>query len=453
MTDTPAIEVRNLIKTYRLYSRHADRVKEAFHPFRKKYHHTFNALNGISFAVEKGRTLGIVGRNGSGKSTLLQILCGITAPTSGTVAVEGSVAGLLELGAGFHPEFTGRQNVYINGAILGFGKEAMDARIGGIEAFAEIGDFIDQPVKTYSSGMYVRLAFAVAIHADPDVLVVDEALAVGDEAFQRRCYARIHAFRKGGGTLVFVSHSASAVVELCDRAILLDRGEMLVSGAPKTVVSRYHKLIYAAPDRMEEIRAEIAAGGAGCGTGESAAGKPCGKPADTAARGADGCSDTATYDPSLVPKSTVWYARRGAVIENPRLVTPDGKRANVLRRGSEYRYCFDITFLAPAHRVRWGCIFKTVSGFELGGLQSAAPGKGIGKVEKGTVLQAELTFHCRLLPGVYFLNCGVTAWIEGAETYLHRAIDAVMFRVQQESGLRVTGPMDFSCVESPGMKP
>ena len=190
-----AISVKNITKTYKLYDSHADRVKEAFHPFRKKYHHTFNALSDVSFEVKKGETFGIIGRNGSGKSTLLQIICGILQTTSGSVEVNGRVSALLELGTGFNPEFTGRQNVYINGSILGLSHEEIEIRFDDIAAFADIGEFIDQPVKTYSSGMYVRLAFAVAISVEPDILIVDEALSVGDINFRNKCMKRIRALK------------------------------------------------------------------------------------------------------------------------------------------------------------------------------------------------------------------------------------------------------------------
>lgn len=442
MNDQPAIEVRNLTKVYRLYSSHADRVKEAFHPFRRRYHRTFHALRGVSFAVGQGRTLGILGRNGSGKSTLLQILWGITSPSSGSVSVNGSVSGLLELGAGFHPEFTGRQNVYINSAILGLRKDEIDSRFDEIVAFSEIGEFIDQPVKTYSSGMHVRLGFAVAISMAPDVLVVDEALAVGDEAFQRKCYARIHAFKKRGGTLVFVSHSAGAVVELCDRAILLDRGELLFSGEPKDAVAKYHKLIYAAPEKAEQVREEIRSGGGEESVaGDERQGK--GVPGREVLPSSSDPDPGAGFDPGLAPKSTIWYEQRGAAIEDPCITTPEGRRVNVLARGCPYLYTFRIRFLGDAKGVRWGGLIKTVSGFELGGLLSSPPGAGLGRVKAGEVLRAELPFRCNLLPGTYFLNCGVTGRVEGAEAYLHRGIDAIMFRVRPETGLKVTGPVDF----------
>jgi lipopolysaccharide transport system ATP-binding protein len=245
MKDNIAICVNNVTKTYKLYDNHADRVKETFHPFRKKYHRTFNALSDISFQVKKGETLGIIGRNGSGKSTLLQIVCGILQATSGSVKVNGKVSALLELGAGFNPEFTGRQNVYINASILGLTGEQIDERFDDIIAFADIGDFFEQPVKTYSSGMVVRLAFAVIAHVDAHILVIDEALAVGDFFFVQKCMRFLRNFM-GRGTLLFVSHDPGAVLNLCDRAILLDKGRIDCFGNSKSVTEKYLASIYEA---------------------------------------------------------------------------------------------------------------------------------------------------------------------------------------------------------------
>lgn len=238
MIDDIVINIKNVTKTYRLYNNHSDRVKEAFHPFRKKYHHNFDALNDISLEVRKGEQLGIIGRNGSGKSTLLQIVCGILQPTFGNIEVHGRVSALLELGAGFNPEFSGRQNVYINGSILGLAHEEIEERFDDIAAFADIGDFIEQPVKTYSSGMVVRLAFAVITHVDADILVIDEALAVGDTFFVQKCMRFLRSFMETG-TLLFVSHDTGAVLNLCERAIMLDKGRVACDGTPKLVTEKY----------------------------------------------------------------------------------------------------------------------------------------------------------------------------------------------------------------------
>ncbi len=221
-----AIRVENVSKKYRLYDTPKHRLKEALHPFRRKYHNDFWALRDISFDVKRGETVGVIGRNGSGKSTLLQIVCGILQATDGEIKVSGRTSALLELGAGFNPEFTGKQNVYMNGALVGANRAEMDSRFEAISTFADIGEFIDQPVKTYSSGMYVRLAFAVAIHMDPEILIVDEALSVGDMFFQAKCMARMKKMMDNGVTLIFVSHDLRSVKSLCSRCLWLQDGKV-----------------------------------------------------------------------------------------------------------------------------------------------------------------------------------------------------------------------------------
>jgi teichoic acid transport system ATP-binding protein len=237
-----AVRVKGLYKAYKLYASPRDRLKEAFHPFGKKLHRTFNALENVYLDIPKGSTTGIIGRNGSGKSTLLQSICGIVTPTSGQVDVDGKIAALLELGAGFNPEFTGRDNLYINGAILGLDTSDIDDRYQDILDFADIGEYIDQPVRSYSSGMYVRLAFAIAIHVDPEILIVDEALAVGDIHFQAKCFDRFHQFREQGVTVIFVTHDLNMVTRYCDHAYLLDKARVVAKGNPREVVAAYRKL-------------------------------------------------------------------------------------------------------------------------------------------------------------------------------------------------------------------
>ena len=260
-----AIRVRNLSKCYQIYDAPRDRLKQFVLPrlqrmigkSPKHYFSEFWALKNVSFEIKKGETVGIIGRNGSGKSTLLQMICGTLNPTSGSIETDGRVAALLELGSGFNPEFTGRENVYMNANVLGLSNEEIDSRFADIAAFADIGEFIKQPVKTYSSGMVVRLAFAVAINVDPEILIIDEALSVGDELFQRKCFSRIEAIKSNGATILFVSHSGGTIVELCDRALLIDAGERLAEGIPKQIVGRYQKLLYAPSDKREAIREQI----------------------------------------------------------------------------------------------------------------------------------------------------------------------------------------------------
>lgn len=260
-----AIRVTNLSKRYEIYATPRDRLKQFVLPrlrriagkANKQYYSEFWAVKDISFEVKKGETIGIIGRNGAGKSTVLQILCGTLTPTSGSVEINGRVAALLELGAGFNAEFTGRENVYLNASVLGLSREDIDARFDDIAAFADIGEFIEQPVKTYSSGMYVRLAFSVIAHVDADILIIDEALAVGDVFFQQKCMRYLRALQQNGGTVIFVSHDTSAVVNLCNRAILLSRSKNAVAGKTDDICRMYIKDLYSERDTPEAITSQI----------------------------------------------------------------------------------------------------------------------------------------------------------------------------------------------------
>lgn len=238
------ISVSSVSKTYRLYSSHQDRLKEALHPFRKHYHKEFPALNGITFAIRRGESIGILGRNGAGKSTLLQLIAGVLSPTSGTISVSGKVAALLELGAGFNPDITGRENVILASTILGIADNEIAERTAAVEAFADVGIFFDQPMKVYSSGMYARVAFANAIHVNPDVLIVDEILGVGDAKFQEKCYHKIRNLRDAGACILFVSHSTEVIQRNCEFAILLESGRLLKYGPADAIVAAYHDLLY-----------------------------------------------------------------------------------------------------------------------------------------------------------------------------------------------------------------
>ena len=243
MNNDIVIRVENLNKIYKMYRSPSERFKELLHPFKKKYHQEFQALKDINLDIPKGTIFGIIGQNGSGKSTLLQIITGIIRPTSGTVKVKGRISALLELGAGFHREFTGRENVFLQGTLMRMKRDEMEKHFDEIVDFADIGDFIDQPVKTYSSGMYARLAFATAINVNPEILIIDEILSVGDGMFQRRCHSKIEEFQNSGKTVIFVSHSLSIVTKICNRAILLDRGNILETGNPQDLVNTYKDLM------------------------------------------------------------------------------------------------------------------------------------------------------------------------------------------------------------------
>lgn len=440
--DDLAISVHNVSKCFRRYQHPTDRLKELLFPSKKQYAE-FWALRNVSLEVPRGQTLGIVGRNGSGKSTLLQIIVGTLMPTSGNLQVNGRISALLELGSGFNPEFTGRQNVFFSGQLLGLTKPEIEERFDDIASFADIGDFIDQPAKTYSSGMFVRLAFAVATSVDPDILVVDEALAVGDEAFQRRCFSRIAALQSQGSTTLFVSHSASKVVELCDRALLLDHGEALLAHEPKFTIDRYHKLIYAPPERLESFREEIR------NTPDlppDLPETPTPEPSpSTTASGEVSLSplDEDFYDPNLVPKNTISYIPRGAKILNPHIETPDGRMVNHITGRQEYVYTYHVTFYKTAYRVRFGMLVKTVSGLELGGASFTAASQEIERVDPNTTIEVRFDFRCLLNPGAYFLNAGVSGTVDGQFTYLARGIDIAMFRVRPEQDSFASGIVDL----------
>lgn len=243
MNDDVAIKIDGLTKIYKIFDRPFDRVKEALNPFHKRYSRDFYALNDVSFEIKKGETVGIIGKNGAGKSTLLKIITGVLTPTKGTVEVNGRIASLLELGAGFNPEMTGIENIYMNGSVMGYDKKAMDEKLDAIIDFADIGDFIYQPVKMYSSGMFARLAFAMNSTLEPDVLIVDEALAVGDMAFQIKCMDKMESLMKGGCTVIFVSHDINAVRRLCQKAIFLNRGEIVSYGDVENTTISYLEFI------------------------------------------------------------------------------------------------------------------------------------------------------------------------------------------------------------------
>lgn len=237
------VNIENISKVYKLYEKNIDRLKDALKLTKKKCYRDYYALNNVSFQIRRGETLGIIGANGSGKSTLLKIITGVLNPTSGTIYVNGRISALLELGAGFNMEYTGIENIYLNGTMIGFSKEEVDNRLKSILDFADIGDFINQPVKTYSSGMFVRLAFAVAINIEPEILIVDEALSVGDVFFQAKCYKKFEEFKHQGKTILFVSHDLSVISKYCDRAILLNNGNKLSEGKPKEIIDMYKRVL------------------------------------------------------------------------------------------------------------------------------------------------------------------------------------------------------------------
>ena len=445
MSSESAISVKHLSKVFPIYDKAHHRLLQMLSPRAKhRWYREFQALRDVSFEVYRGETVGIVGRNGSGKSTLLQIICGTLAPSEGDVQTRGRIAALLELGAGFNPEFTGRENVFLNGTVLGLTRAEVERKFDEIVAFADIGEFVDQPVKSYSSGMYVRLAFAVAINVTPDILIVDEALSVGDEAFQRKCFARIERIRDAGATVIFVSHSASTVLDICDRAVLLDHGQLLSVGSPKKVITQYQKLLYAPADKAQEIREDILKGLAlEAPSGAGGAGAPSGAHALAEAEAQDELLP-AYWEDGLAPASTVSYVSHGASIDDVHIRTLDGQRVNVLRPGDEYIYGYRVDFERSATNVRCGMMIKTVTGVEVGGAVTSRPDGALPVVEAGASCEVSFRFTCLMAPGAYFLNAGVLGVRGDSEDYLDRRIDVAMFRVMADPRSLATGVVNLN---------
>jgi len=444
-----AIEIENVSKVFRSYKHPSDRLLQLLTPGGRSFANDFQALKSVSFSVQRGETVGIIGRNGSGKSTLLQIICGTLRPSSGGIKVNGRVAALLELGAGFNPEFTGRENVYLNATILGMSRAEIDERFDNIARFADLGPFIDRPVKTYSSGMYIRLAFATAINADPEILIIDEALAVGDEAFQRKCFARIEQIQEQGGTILFVSHSAGSVLQLCNRAILLDGGEKLVDGRPKFVVNQYQRLVNLPNDEALHVRQEIMEM---ADSGEDFSSSIPSDDSDESGeteRDEESLAELEFYDPGFVSKSCVSYETRGACIRDLKLMNMQGQQVNTLQIGQDYYYQYLVDFEDDFEAIGCGMMIKTINGIEISGGTSILDEKLlVPAVSKGQTLRACFKFKCQLLPATYFLNAGVLSVANGEEVFLHRLLEGLVFKVAYQPKLIGTGILDLQ-VEAP----
>jgi lipopolysaccharide transport system ATP-binding protein len=442
------IEVKNLSKSYNIYRRPQDRLKQSVIPRLQeimgrppnRYFREFWALRDVSFQVKKGETVGIIGRNGAGKSTLLQLVCGTLAPTQGSVSIQGRIAALLELGSGFNPEFSGRENVYLNGAILGLSKEEIDSRFDDIANFADIGDFIEQPVKIYSSGMVMRLAFAVQAMVDPDILIVDEALSVGDEKFRRKCFARLEELKNNGTSILFVSHSGAQIITLCDRALLLERGERLMLGAPLPVSRAYQKLIYAPADEYEKLLQEYR-------TIDQSTPRP--ERGDIALRLTE--SETASerslesYDPGLSSETTESYPIQGAEIRSFQIFDSDRQLVNILKLGESYQFEVSGQFTADADNVYFAIHIRSIAGLNITGQRYPEEGKYIKRVNAKDSFCVKYDFKMNLLPGVYFVGGGI--WSLNEPSCLHRVLDAIMFRVPPEKGIKSLGLVDLSVAE------
>lgn len=416
----PAIKITDLHKNYRIYDQASDRLKEALHPFKKRYHRSFSALKSLNFQINKGESVAIVGKNGSGKSTLLKIITGVVTPSFGKVEVNGKIAAILELGSGFNPEMTGLENVYLNTTLNGLSRSEIDQQLQSIIDFAELDDFINQPVKTYSSGMRARLAFSVSIHVQPDILIVDEALSVGDAAFARKCFARMEQIRASGATIIFVSHSMSSVVSLCNRAIWINQGELVLDGAPKPVTDLYLKYVGNNHINRQEVADQFFNL-----TRNSPEDTQALQHIDKANRPvAQGRPLEDLYNPKLLSKSMLTYEEKGGRISQLKILTMDGRQVNSLVQGRNYTYSYRVDLDNYHSRLNCGFAFKTLQGI-------VACGGGI-RIEPTNNIRSfmvHIEFICLLHEGSYFMNAGIK---DQEGHFMHRIVDAVMIQVRAE---------------------
>ncbi|WP_026526814.1 ABC transporter ATP-binding protein [Butyrivibrio sp. VCD2006] len=424
-----AIQVTDLTKMYKLYNKNSDRLKDALGLLKGDSCTEHLALNHVNLTVKKGETIGIIGTNGSGKSTILKIITGVLSQTSGTVEVDGHISALLELGAGFNLEYNGIDNIYLNGMMIGFSEEEIEARMDAILEFADIGDYVYQPVKTYSSGMFVRLAFAVAINIDPEILIVDEALSVGDVFFQAKCYHKFEEFKKQGKTILFVSHDLSTISRYCDRAVLLNQGVILGEGTPKKMIDIYKQVLvgqYPLPENdfkslLEDDDIREAAG-------KKADGKKADKTAtkDKAEDNEEGKGTIAfgEQNPELLE-----YGNSGAQISEIFITDSKGLKTNSIIKGSEFTIHMKVKFLKDISAPIFAYTIKNIMGIEITGTNSMVEKAFLEPVKAGD--EKYITFKQRMLlqGGDYLISFGVTGFEQDDFVVYHRLYDALSITV------------------------
>ena len=381
---------------------------------------TFMALNGVSFTVNKGEAVGIIGSNGAGKSTLLKLLTHVTAPTSGDIDLYGRVASMLEVGTGFHPEMTGRENVYLNGAILGMTRAEIDAKMAEIIEFSEVGDFIDTPVKRYSSGMFVRLAFAVAINIEPEILIVDEALSVGDVFFQAKCYHKFEEFKKMGKTIVFVSHDLSSISKYCDRVYLLNQGNILGEGSPKAMIDTYKRVLVGQYDGPESVGEETASLLDDEDLQRAAAQKADEKGTD---------ASQASMEAKGQNPNALEYGTKQAQIEEFYITDDRGVPTNAILKGSMFTIHMRVRFMDHIPAPIFAFSVKNVIGVEITGTNTMIEKAFLDSVEPGEVKNVTFTQKMNLQGGEYLLSLGVTGYNQDTFEVYHRLYDALNITV------------------------
>ena len=420
-----AISVENVTKIYRLYDKPVDRLKEALSITHKNYHRDFYALNGISFDVKKGETVGTIGTNGSGKSTILKIITGVLTPTEGDVQVKGVISALLELGAGFNSDYTGIENIYMNGTMMGFTRKEMDAKLQDILDFADIGDFVYQPVKTYSSGMFVRLAFALAINVDPEILIVDEALSVGDVFFQSKCYRRMDEIRKNGTTILMVTHDMGSIIKYCDKVVLLNKGEFIAEGEPGRMVDMYKKILAGQMDSLKEELEEMNdfSGEKALEEGKEQLFEK--KKFEKEASGHTGLMK----DKITINASRTEYGDGRAEIFDLGLCDERGNLTNLLLKGEMFTIKERIRFNADIQAPIFTYTIKDKKGTDLSGTNTMFEGTDIKPVKRGDVYDVSFKQKMTLQGGEYLLSMSCTGFENGEHVVYHRLYDVANITV------------------------
>lgn len=419
MSET-AIRVDDVSKLYKLYDKPMDRLKESLGFSKKQRYKEHYALNHVSFEVERGETVGIIGTNGSGKSTILKIITGVLNPSGGTVEIQGRISALLELGAGFNMEYTGLENVYLNGTMIGFSREEIDAKLQDILDFADIGDFINQPVKTYSSGMFVRLAFAVAINIEPEVLIVDEALSVGDVFFQSKCFKKFEEFKQMGKTILFVSHDLGSIARYCDRVILLNKGVKVTEGKPKTIIDIYKKILVNQYDpenegKKQQIEEKRNTGGL--------------------------WKNNLNVNPQEIE-----YGDGSAEIIDFAIVDENGIVTSAIERGTTYQLKMKIRFLSDIYNPILAVTVKDLQGKEICGTNTMFEGINLGDVHAGEEKTVTFTQKMTIRGGNYLVSFGCTGYHGDDFTVYQRLYDICELNVISEKPAVGTFEM-FSEVE------
>lgn len=400
-----AISVKDVSKMYKLFDKNSDRLKDALGFSKKKLYKEHYALHHLSFDVYKGETVGIIGTNGAGKSTILKIITGVLNPTEGELEINGRISALLELGAGFNPEYNGIENVYLNGTMLGFTKEEIDERLPKILEFADIGDFVYQPVKTYSSGMFVRLAFAVAINIDPEILIVDEALSVGDVFFQAKCYQKFEDFKRDGKTILFVSHDLGSISRYCDRVILLNKGEKQSEGKPKDMINLYKRLITTKADNNQNENAK-----------------------DKELVSINSISGEWKKNFTVNPKLEEYGDGKANIIDFA-IIDNEGNLTNVIEKGTKFTVKTKIRIEEPIKDPIFTLTFKNVRGVDITGTNTMLEDIRLGVCNAGECYVASYEQEMNLQGGEYLISMSCTGYENGDLKAHHRLYDLLSITV------------------------